>query len=32
MPGRLIELGQTEKMFTRPEKKETEDYVSGRFG
>jgi len=31
-PGRLVEMGPTEKMFTRPEKKETEDYVSGRFG
>ena len=31
-PGRLVEMGATQKMFTRPEKKETEDYVSGRFG
>jgi phosphate transport system ATP-binding protein len=31
-PGRLVEMGATEKIFTRPEKKETEDYVSGRFG
>jgi phosphate transport system ATP-binding protein len=31
-PGHLVEMGPTEKMFTRPEKKETEDYVSGRFG
>jgi phosphate transport system ATP-binding protein len=31
-PGRLVEMGPTEKMFTKPEKKETEDYVSGRFG
>ena len=31
-PGRLVEMGATEKMFTRPDKKETEDYVSGRFG
>jgi phosphate transport system ATP-binding protein len=31
-PGRLVEMGPTEKIFTRPEKKETEDYVSGRFG
>jgi phosphate transport system ATP-binding protein len=30
--GRLVEMGPTEKIFTRPEKKETEDYVSGRFG
>ena len=31
-PGHLIEMGPTEKMFTNPEKTETEDYVSGRFG
>jgi phosphate transport system ATP-binding protein len=31
-PGRLVEIGQTEKIFTNPENKETEDYVSGRFG
>ena len=30
--GRLIESGTTEKIFTRPEKKETEDYITGRFG
>jgi phosphate transport system ATP-binding protein len=30
--GRLIEFGPTSKIFTRPEKKETEDYVTGRFG
>jgi phosphate transport system ATP-binding protein len=31
-PGHLVEIGPTDKMFTRPDKKETEDYVSGRFG
>jgi phosphate transport system ATP-binding protein len=31
-PGRLVEIGETEKIFTNPENKETEDYVSGRFG
>jgi phosphate transport system ATP-binding protein len=31
-PGRLIEIGPTQEMFTRPQQKETEDYVSGRFG
>ncbi len=31
-PGRLIEIGPTEKIFTSPEKQATEDYVSGRFG
>jgi phosphate transport system ATP-binding protein len=30
--GRLIEFGQTEKLFTTPEKQETEDYITGRFG
>jgi len=30
--GRLIELGQTEQMFTKPLQKETEDYITGRFG
>ncbi len=32
MPGRLVEIGETEKIFTRPEEQATEDYVSGRFG
>jgi phosphate transport system ATP-binding protein len=31
-PGHLVEMGPTEDMFTNPGKKETEDYVSGRFG
>jgi phosphate transport system ATP-binding protein len=31
-PGRLIEMDATDKIFTTPSKKETEDYVSGRFG
>jgi phosphate transport system ATP-binding protein len=30
--GKLVEFGTTEQMFTRPEKKETEDYITGRFG
>jgi phosphate transport system ATP-binding protein len=30
--GRLIEFGPTPRIFTTPEKKETEDYVTGRFG
>ncbi len=30
--GELIEFGPTEKIFTNPEKKLTEDYVTGRFG
>ncbi len=30
--GNLIESGPTERIFTTPEKKETEDYITGRFG
>lgn len=30
--GNLVEFGQTSKMFLNPEKKETIDYISGRFG
>ncbi|NIA06646.1 MAG: phosphate ABC transporter ATP-binding protein [Actinobacteria bacterium] len=30
--GSLVEFGQTEKVFTRPEQKRTEEYVTGRFG
>ncbi len=30
--GRLIETGSTPQLFTRPKKKETEDYITGRFG
>jgi phosphate transport system ATP-binding protein len=30
--GKLIEFGPTEKIFTTPEKRETEDYITGRFG
>lgn len=30
--GELIEFNSTEKMFTKPDKKMTEDYVTGRFG
>jgi phosphate transport system ATP-binding protein len=30
--GRLIEHGSTEQIFKNPQKKETEDYVTGRFG
>ena len=31
-PGKLIEIGETNKIFTKPEKKETENYITGRFG
>ena len=30
--GELIEMEDTETLFTRPQKKQTEDYVTGRFG
>jgi phosphate transport system ATP-binding protein len=30
--GKLIEYDKTDKMFTNPTKKQTEDYVTGRFG
>jgi phosphate transport system ATP-binding protein len=31
-PGRLWEFDETDKMFSSPDRKETEDYVTGRFG
>ena len=31
-PGELVEIDETEKIFSNPRLKETEDYVSGRFG
>jgi phosphate transport system ATP-binding protein len=30
--GDLIEFGETSKLFTTPEKRQTEDYITGRFG
>ncbi|HEX5705673.1 MAG TPA: hypothetical protein VFX96_00140 [Pyrinomonadaceae bacterium] len=30
--GKLIEVNSTEKMFTNPDQKLTEDYITGRFG
>jgi phosphate transport system ATP-binding protein len=30
--GRLIEIAPTGKIFTNPSQKQTEDYISGRFG
>lgn len=30
--GNLIEYGETGKIFTNPEQKQTEDYITGRFG
>ena len=31
-PGKLIEIGSTEKIFSNPDVKATEDYITGRFG
>jgi phosphate transport system ATP-binding protein len=31
-PGRLVEVGPTDEIFTKPTQQATEDYVSGRFG
>ena len=31
-PGRLVEIGDTQKIFSNPNEKATEDYISGRFG
>jgi len=30
--GKLVEFNDTEQLFTRPREKQTEDYISGRFG
>lgn len=30
--GRLIEVDNTKQMFTKPKNKQTEDYITGRFG
>ena len=30
--GRLVEQDDTDTMFTRPRLKQTEDYITGRFG
>ena len=30
--GELVEFGNTEELFLKPKKKETEDYITGRFG
>jgi len=30
--GELVEFGETGKLFTAPEKRQTEDYITGRFG
>ncbi|MEF9995200.1 MAG: phosphate ABC transporter ATP-binding protein PstB [Burkholderiaceae bacterium] len=30
--GEMIEFGETDQIFIKPKKKETEDYITGRFG
>jgi phosphate transport system ATP-binding protein len=30
--GKLMEYGNTDQLFTKPARKETEDYITGRFG
>ena len=30
--GRIVEAGLTQQIFTKPTKKQTEDYITGRFG
>jgi phosphate transport system ATP-binding protein len=30
--GKLVEFGDTETIFTNPEEKRTQDYITGRFG
>lgn len=32
LEGKLIEVGDTEALFTGPKEKQTEDYITGRFG
>jgi phosphate transport system ATP-binding protein len=32
MLGKLVEVNPTRKMFTNPDEKLTEDYITGRFG
>ncbi|MBF0508972.1 MAG: phosphate ABC transporter ATP-binding protein, partial [Deltaproteobacteria bacterium] len=30
--GEMVEMGNTEKLFTKPDKQQTEQYITGRFG
>jgi phosphate transport system ATP-binding protein len=32
LAGRIVEFGPTTQMFVTPSKKETEDFITGRFG
>jgi phosphate transport system ATP-binding protein len=31
-PGRLVEIDETDKIFSNPSERRTEDYITGRFG
>ena len=31
-PGRLVEIDETQRIFSNPKEKRTEDYITGRFG
>jgi len=31
-PGEMIEFGDTSTLFTNPKQKQTEDYITGRYG
>ena len=30
--GKLVEFGDTEKIFKNPDNQQTQDYITGRFG
>jgi phosphate transport system ATP-binding protein len=30
--GEMVEFGKTDEIFVKPKRKETEDYITGRFG
>jgi phosphate transport system ATP-binding protein len=30
--GEMMEFGKTDELFIKPKRKETEDYITGRFG
>jgi len=30
--GEMVEFGKTDEIFLKPKRKETEDYITGRFG
>jgi len=30
--GEMMEFGKTDEIFLKPKRKETEDYITGRFG